>query len=211
MSLAFAVRQGPSGRTMMVSKLPQLVRKATGQLSRRSAISSRAFHASPPAAAKHGFFSSRTTALLASPALRSGSRPAAAAGSSFIVSRIASAGGRSYSQDAASAAGQGQGSLLRKLLVGGAIFGGTLVAVNVVFNRETRDDGGMPAYEREYLNNTFLHTGLGIGIIGLTARQMIQSGFVYRIMVTNPWVVAIGGLGLSFATMIGTRSISPDK
>jgi len=81
----------------------------------------------------------------------------------------------------------------------------------VVFNRETRDDGGMPVYEREYLNNTFLHTGLGVGIIGLTARQMVKSGFVYRIMVTNPWVVAIGGLALSFGTMIGTRSISPDN
>ncbi|KAM6537696.1 hypothetical protein FALCPG4_003604 [Fusarium falciforme] len=90
-------------------------------------------------------------------------------------------------------------------------FGGTLVAVNAVFNRETREDGGMPVYEREYLNNTFLHTGLGIGIIGLTARQMVQTGFVYRIMVTNPWVVGLGGLALSFATMIGTRSISPDN
>jgi len=69
----------------------------------------------------------------------------------------------------------------------------------------------MPVYEREYLNNTFLHTGLGIGIIGLTARQMVQSGFVYRIMMTNPWVVALGGLGLSIATMMGTRAISPEK
>ncbi|PHH86033.1 hypothetical protein CDD83_10843 [Cordyceps sp. RAO-2017] len=115
------------------------------------------------------------------------------------------------------AAGQGQqggfasGMGRRRLLVGGAIFGGTLLAINVVFNRETREDGGMPVYERDYLNNTFLHTGLGIGIIGLTARQMVQSGFVYRLMVTNPWVVGLGGLALSFATMIGTRSISPDN
>jgi len=94
---------------------------------------------------------------------------------------------------------------------GGAIFGGTLMAINVVFNRETREDGGMPVYEREYLNNTFLHTGLGVGIIALTARQMVQTGFVYRIMTTNPWVVGLGGLALSFATMIGTRSISPDN
>jgi len=104
-----------------------------------------------------------------------------------------------------------QTSALRKLLVGGAIFGGTLVAINIVFNRETRDDGGMPLFEREYLNNTFLHTGLGVGIIALTARQMVQSGFVYRLMTTNPWVIAIGGLALSFGTMIGTRSIDPDN
>jgi len=69
----------------------------------------------------------------------------------------------------------------------------------------------MPFFEREYLNSTFLHTGLGVGIIGLTARQMVNSGFVYRIMVTNPWVVAIGGLALSFGTMIATRSIDPDN
>lgn len=95
--------------------------------------------------------------------------------------------------------------------MGGAIFGGTIIAINAVFNRETRDDGGMPLFEREYLNSTFLHTGLGVGIIGLTARQMVQSGFVYRIMVTNPWVVGIGGLALSFGTMIATRSIEPEK
>ncbi|KAL6816470.1 hypothetical protein J3E69DRAFT_358625 [Trichoderma sp. SZMC 28015] len=137
--------------------------------------------------------------------------------SAFFTSRVASATtrhgfARSYYQEASTrhqAAASGTG--LRKLLVGGAIFGGTLVAINAVFNRETREDGGMPLFEREYLNNTFLHTGLGVGIIGLTARQMVQTGFVYRLMVTNPWVVGLGGLALSFATMIGTRSISPDN
>ncbi|SPO02560.1 related to growth hormone inducible transmembrane protein [Cephalotrichum gorgonifer] len=99
---------------------------------------------------------------------------------------------------------------VKKILTGAAIFGGTLVAINVVFNRETRE-GAMPAYERSYLNDTFLHTGLGVGIIGLTARQLVSSGFVYRIMVTNPWVFAIGGMALSFGTMIATRSIDPDN
>ncbi|KYK57527.1 Bax Inhibitor family protein [Drechmeria coniospora] len=138
--------------------------------------------------------------------------------SGFFSSRIATSaatrngfarGARSYHPQAATQQASGTGT--RKLLVGGAIFGGTLVAINMVFNRETRDDGGMPVYERDYLNNTFLHTGLGVGIIGLTARQMVNTGFVYRLMVTNPWVVGIGGLALSFATMIGTRSISPDN
>lgn len=117
---------------------------------------------------------------------------------------------RGYMQQATPVQGE-KASPLRKMLVGGAIFGGTLVAINAVFNRETRDDGGMPVYEREYLNDTFLHTGLGVGIIALSARQMIQSGFVYRLMVTNPWVVGLGGLALSFGTMYGTRAISPDK
>jgi len=40
---------------------------------------------------------------------------------------------------------------------------------------------------------------------------MHQSGFVYRIMATNPWVVMIGGLALSFGTMMGTRATDPSK
>jgi len=103
------------------------------------------------------------------------------------------------------------GNLIQKLLVGGAVMGGSIVALNLVFNRETREDGGMPPFERAYLNDTFMHTGLGVGIIGLSARAMFQSGFMYRMMATNPWVVMIGGLGLSIGTMMGTRSISPDN
>jgi len=103
------------------------------------------------------------------------------------------------------------GNLIQKLVLGGAMFGGSLLAINLIFNRETREDGGMPPYERAYLNDTFLHTGLGIGIIGLSARAMFQSGFVYRLMATNPWIVMIGGLGLSIGTMMGTRATSPDN
>lgn len=89
--------------------------------------------------------------------------------------------------------------------------GGTLILTNLMFNRETREDGGMPPFERAYLNSTFAHTGLGIGIIGISARAMFQSGFMYRMMATNPWIVMIGGLGLSVGTMIATRSTSPEK
>jgi len=109
------------------------------------------------------------------------------------------------------AAAAPSGNMMQKLLVGGAIFGGTFIAIQLVFNRETREDGGMPPYERAYLNDTFMHTGLGVGIIGLSARAMFQSGFMYRMMATNPWVVMIGGLGLSIGTMMGTRSVSPDN
>ncbi|KID84666.1 Bax Inhibitor family protein [Metarhizium guizhouense ARSEF 977] len=167
----------------LAQRLPELSKTAL-----RSAAPIRSFHT--PAKPTTNFFTSRVSSVA--------TRNAFARGSS-----------RSYYQEATQRASSGTG--MRRLLVGGAIFGGTLVAINAVFNRETRDDGGMPLYEREYLNNTFLHTGLGVGIIGLTARQMVQSGFVYRLMVTNPWVVGLGGLALSFATMIGTRSISPDN
>ncbi|KAF5629504.1 bax Inhibitor family [Fusarium sp. NRRL 52700] len=184
MSFTLTVRQGPA---RLAQRLPELSKTAF-----RNTASVRSFHVqSKPTA---NFFTSRVTS----------------AATRNIFQRTGRAGGRSYNQQAAGAATAPQ-STSRRLLIGGAIFGGTLVAINAVFNRETREDGGMPVYEREYLNNTFLHTGLGIGIIGLTARQMVQTGFVYRIMVTNPWVVGIGGLALSFATMIGTRSISPDN
>ncbi|KAJ4329171.1 hypothetical protein N0V84_000296 [Fusarium piperis] len=181
MSFTLTVRQGP---TRIAQRLPALSKSAAGSI--------RSFHV--PAKPTPNFFTSRITSATTRSAFQRGGR----------------AGGRSYYQESARTAAAPQ-TTTRRLLVGGAIFGGTLVAVNAVFNRETREDGGMPVYEREYLNNTFLHTGLGIGIIGLTARQMVQTGFVYRIMVTNPWVVGLGGLALSFATMIGTRSISPDN
>lgn len=91
------------------------------------------------------------------------------------------------------------------------MFGATLLITNLVFNRETRDDGGMPPFERAYLNDTFLHTGLGVTIIAVAAKAMYQSGVAYRIMATNPWVVMIGGLALSFGTMMGTRATDPSN
>ncbi|KND91104.1 Growth hormone-inducible transmembrane protein [Tolypocladium ophioglossoides CBS 100239] len=171
------------GPARLAQRLPELTKSAF-----RAPV--RSFH--QPAKPSAGFFTSRITTSARNAFSRAGSA-------------------RAYSQEAAAQQTAAGGSGMRRLLVGGAIFGGTLVAINAVFNRETRDDGGMPLYERDYLNNTFLHTGPGVGIIGLTARQMVQTGFVYRLMVTNPWVVGIGGLALSFATMIGTRSISPDN
>lgn len=103
------------------------------------------------------------------------------------------------------------GSLTQRLLYGGLMVGGAVVAANLIFNRETREDGGMPTYEREYLNQTFMHTGLGIGIIGMAARALHTSGWSYRLMATSPWVVVIGGLAASIGTMYGTLYTHPDK
>lgn len=166
----------------------------------------RPFHSAPK---PHTFFTSR-----APPAAAASSSSGRIASTLAARTALAARAGarRTYMQGSNYTYHQEQTTqnAAKKLLTGAAIFGGTLVAINVVFNRETRE-GAMPPFERAYLNDTFLHTGLGVGIIGLTARQMVNSGFVYRIMVTNPWIVAIGGLGLSFATMIGTRSIDPSK
>ncbi|KAI8955693.1 bax inhibitor family protein [Xylaria longipes] len=185
MSFTITVRQGPA---RLAARLPEVAKSSF-----RFSAPARAFH--QPATKPSTFFTSRAT--IASSTLRATPKNV------FAQSRAYNKSSSSQTVD--------QSSLVRRLLTGGAIFGGTVIAINAVFNRETREDGGMPAFERSYLNSTFLHTGLGIGIIGLTARQMVQSGFVYRLMVTNPWAVAIGGLALSFGTMIGTRSIDPDN
>ncbi|KAH6698056.1 growth hormone-inducible transmembrane protein [Verticillium dahliae] len=191
MSFNITMRQGPA---RLVQRLPELSKSAAFRTT-----ASRAFHqVSPKQKLSSAFFSARTTAIKGLTT------------SSIVARSTFRNGARSFTQQTYTQSQQG-GSNVRKLVVGGAIFGGTLVAINAVFNREMREDGGMPPFEREYLNSTFLHTGLGVGIIALTARQMINTGFVYRLMVTNPWVVGIGGLALSFATMIGTRSISPDN
>ncbi|KAL4980305.1 inhibitor of apoptosis-promoting Bax1-domain-containing protein [Aspergillus desertorum] len=115
---------------------------------------------------------------------------------------------RTYIQQTANAS---QGDMTQKLIYGAAIVGGTIMATNFIFNRETREDGGMPAYERAYLNETFMHTGLGVAIIGIAAKALHNSGWTYRLMATNPWLVAGLGLVASMGTMFGTYYTSPNN
>lgn len=103
------------------------------------------------------------------------------------------------------------GNLTQKLLYGAALVGGTIVVTNLVFNRETREDGGMPPYERDYLNQTFLHTGMGVGIIATAATALHRSGWSYRLMATNPWLVIGLSLAASIGTMYATFNTHPDK
>jgi len=103
------------------------------------------------------------------------------------------------------------GSMGQKLMYGAAIVGGTVVATNFIFNRETREDGGMPDYERSFLNETFMHTGLGLGIIAIAARALHTTGWSYRLMAMNPWAVLGVGLVGSIGSMYGTFYTSPDK
>lgn len=118
---------------------------------------------------------------------------------------------RSYQTPAAVPTPTSTGSLAQRLLYGGALVGGTLLATNLIFNRETREDGGMPPFEREYLNQTFMHTGLGVGIIGVAASALHRSGWSYRLMAASPWLVIGGGLAMSIGTMYATFNTSPDK
>lgn len=83
------------------------------------------------------------------------------------------------------------------------IIGGTVVGLNLFFNRETRE-GGIPPLEQAYLHETFKYVGAGLGICALAARGLHTMGWSRRLMTMNPWVVLGGGLALS----IGTNSIS---
>ncbi len=103
------------------------------------------------------------------------------------------------------------GNFTQRLLYGAGIIGATVVATNLVFNRETREDGGMPPFERQYLNDTFLHTGLGVGIIGVAASALHRSGWSYRLMAANPWLVLGVGLAGSIGTMMGCMATNPEK
>lgn len=135
------------------------------------------------------------------------SKPSIASANNVL--RFRSTFRRSYQQSAYNPVAQGD--VRQRLLYGAGIFGATLLGINLVFNRETREDGGMPDFERRYLNDTFMHTGLGIGIIGIAARTLHMNGWSFRLMAANPWLVLGVGLVGSIGTMYGTRATHPDK
>jgi hypothetical protein len=134
---------------------------------------------------------------------------APAVSASQNVSKFRQTFRRSYQQAAYNPAASGD--LRQRLLYGAGIFGATLLGINLIFNRETREDGGMPPFERAYLNDTFLHTGLGVGIIGIAARTLHMNGWSFRLMSANPWVVLGVGLVGSIGTMYGCMATNPKK
>lgn len=60
-----------------------------------------------------------------------------------------------------------------------------MIAINVLFNGETRE-GGIPLYERAFLKETFVYTGLGVGMMGVAAKALHNVGWSYRLMAMNP-------------------------
>ncbi|KAF2840954.1 bax inhibitor family protein [Patellaria atrata CBS 101060] len=180
-----------------VFQRPFAITAALRQVPKASSTTIRAFHNTPLQASRNTFFTStKSTGPV----------------SLFAQSRNAfqSTFRRSYQQTAFQPT-LNEGNLTQRLIYGGAIFGGTLIAINLIFNRETREDGGMPPYERSYLNETFLHTGLGIGIIGVAARALHMNGWSYRLMAANPWAVLGIGLVGSIGTMYGAMATAPEN
>ena len=84
-----------------------------------------------------------------------------------------------------------------------------MVAVNVFLNRETRD--GLTPAERSYLNDSFKYTGGGLVLTALAARSMFRSGFAFRVMSANPWLVLGVSLVGSIGTMMGAMYTSPEN
>jgi hypothetical protein len=187
--------QAPSAATIMafIVRRPFVITATLRQLPQVAKPTTRQFHQST---IKQTFFSSKPQQNAA-----------------FSKSRDAfrATFKRHYTPDASQAVKPDSSALRQRLLYGAGIFGGTIFAINMVFNRETRDDGGMPPFERSYLNDTFLHTGLGLGIIAVAARTLHMSGWSYRLMATNPWLVFGVGLAGSIGTMIGCQMTPPEK
>lgn len=61
---------------------------------------------------------------------------------------------------------------------------GTVVVVDALFNRETRD--ALSPTEKWYLHRSFQYTGGGLAITALAARSIFKSGYAFRIMAANP-------------------------
>ncbi|KAI0784997.1 inhibitor of apoptosis-promoting Bax1-domain-containing protein [Abortiporus biennis] len=96
----------------------------------------------------------------------------------------------------------------RYALSAGAI-AGTIVVVNGFLNRETRDS--LTEAERSYLHSSFKYTGAGLVFTALAARSMFRSGFAFRVMSANPWLVLGVSLVGSIGTMMGAMYTSPDN
>ena len=180
-----------------VLRRPFAVSSAFKQFNKPSAVL-RSFHSSPLRSSAQNSFNHKPSGPLSSNFLKSNS----------IFKNVFK---RNYQQQAYSPTGAQTGNLTQRLLVGGALVGGAILATNLIFNRETREDGGMPPFEREYLNQTFMHTGLGVAIIGLAATTLHRSGWSYKLMARSPWLVIGVGLAASIGTMYGTFATHPDK
>ncbi|KAK0557198.1 hypothetical protein OC846_000648 [Tilletia horrida] len=96
----------------------------------------------------------------------------------------------------------------RSLLMNVGLIAGTALAATLFFNRETRE-APLDAFSKEYLNSAFRYLAGGLTMTGITAVALHQSGFAYRLMAMNPWVVMIGGLAVSIGGMIGAQTFEP--
>lgn len=88
------------------------------------------------------------------------------------------------------------------------IIAGAAFAANIFLNRPTRD-GPLDEFSRSYLNRTFGYLAGGLSLTAAGAVALHRTGFSYRLMATNPWLVLGVGLVASIGGMIGAQSLPP--
>jgi hypothetical protein len=146
---------------------------------------------------------STTAAFARSPVLRSLPRPTSLSKNAVFASK------RFFTTEEAITARPSKNEAYRRLLYGAGIFGGTLLGINFLFNRETRE--GIPPFERQYLKETFTYTAMSVGMIAVAAKALHNVGWSYRLMAANPWMVLGVGLVGGIGTMMGTLYTDPDR
>lgn len=104
---------------------------------------------------------------------------------------------------------QAQGISWQRLGMTAAGVAGAVVVVDAVFNRETRDALSLP--EKSYLHSSFQYTGGGLALTALAARSIFKSGYAFRIMGANPWMVLGVSLVGSIGSMMGVFFTPPER
>jgi len=97
----------------------------------------------------------------------------------------------------------------KRYAMSAATIGGTVLAVQLFFNRETRD--ALAPFEMDYLHEAFQYTGGGLILTALGARALFKSGAAVRIMSANPWLVLGVSLVGSIGTMMGVFYTPPEN
>lgn len=85
---------------------------------------------------------------------------------------------------------------------------GTAVVAHLFFNRAKREEAFSP-FVKEYLGSTFTWLAGGLAVTAAGAVYLNKSGFAFRIMLANPWLVLFGGLAASIGGMIGVQTLPP--
>ncbi|KAA1131271.1 hypothetical protein PGTUg99_028639 [Puccinia graminis f. sp. tritici] len=98
----------------------------------------------------------------------------------------------------------------RQIFIASAGLVGSLVLLDGFLNRDKRIEP-LSAAQKDLLNSSFQHTGVGLAITSVLARYMFKNGWTMRMMMVNPLVfVGVGFLG-TMGSMLGTRYTSPDN
>jgi FtsH-binding integral membrane protein len=120
------------------------------------------------------------------------------------------AGARTFMTDSSAVVARpSQSEAWKRLGITTATVAGTVVAVNWIFNRETRES--LSPTEQTYLHRTFQYTGGGLVLTALAARSFFKSGAAVRVMSANPWVVLGVSLVGSIGTMMGAMYTPPEN